>query len=199
MKKRLIIFLVLIFASGLSYGMSFVYDGFECEGSQSPSAIPKQSRFEVIEELGNGAYRILFTGGLPLFSNSTGPCVGEVFGVETSSASQGKHVNKSDLQAMAYFTGSQLVISTHIMTAYGQGEITENGLFKSSMLTPQAFTWVFDFIPETTSFKMIRNFESRATFLSMGVVSSAEVIETIKSSVPTTSTPVSGVEFRLEP
>lgn len=198
--NKFLLALVLIFTSGLSHSMSFVYDGFECAQSQSPSTIPKQSRFEVIEDFGNGTYRILFTGGLPLFSNTTGPCVGDAFGVETFDPSEGIAIKKTDAQAMAHFTGTDLTVTLATLNSYGEGGVLGDTLIMSSLVIPQIFTWIFEFIPETTTFKLIRNFEYDGTIKILGSLtpSPGKVIENIIMHAPTTGSPPSVIEYKLE-
>lgn len=184
------------------FAQSFVYDGFECEGSQSPSTILKQSRFEVIEDLGDGAYRLKFTGGLPLFSHNSGPCVGagSAFGVETSEVSVGKLVEKNDGQALAYFTGTHLIISFSSFASFNEGSVLGGTLVISSYISPQNFTWIFEFIPQSMSFKLIRNMDISGMVSSTGSVLPfpGEVHDFVSLFTSHTATPGKGIEYRLE-
>lgn len=196
--RRFILLVVLALIPGLSHGLSFIYDGFECVGDASPGTTKKQSRFEVIEDMGSGAYRIIFTGGLPLFSSGAGPCVGNAFGVETTETSDGKQVKKSDAQAMAYFTGSHLIITLTTLNSYGDGQVIGGMLVMSSIVYPQTYTWIFEFVPETISFKLIRNIAIMDTVSSMGSVESGKVMGTLIVNAPYTAVPGTSIEYRRE-
>lgn len=196
--RRFILLVVLALIPGLSHGLSFIYDGFECIGDASPGTTKKQSRFEVIEDMGSGAYRIVFTGGLPLFSSGAGPCVGTAFGVETTETSDGKQVKKTDVQAMAYFTGSHLIITLTTLNSYGDGQVFGGGLFMSSIVYPQTYTWIFEFVPETISFKLIRNITIMDTVSSIGSVESGKVMGTLTANAPYTAVPGTSIEYHKE-
>jgi hypothetical protein len=70
----LVLTLSLFLLPGGVFATSIVYNGFGCLNSVSvndptPDNTPVQSKFEVVDDTGDGVYRLNLTGGIPRFIN----------------------------------------------------------------------------------------------------------------------------------
>ena len=198
--KRLLLLLILALISGLSHGQSFVFNGFDCTLNDETGTTPKQSRFEVIEEIGGGAYRIMFTGGMPVFADDKMPCIttSDAFGVETTDESNGQQVKKENAEALAYFTGTHLIITQISFGSYGPGQILGGTFVMSSFVFPRTYTFIFDFIPETMTFKLIRNMSLGGVISSVGNTETGVTMDGISQLSPFIYNPRSSIEYRME-
>ena len=63
------------------YAIAIVYNGFECLNATNANditstGIPVQSKFEVIEDVGEGIFRLSLTGGIPrIVNNNQNVCI----------------------------------------------------------------------------------------------------------------------------
>lgn len=202
MKKTTQICILLSLISGEVFGLSIVYRGQSCQHSMSDPLTnqttlnnPIESRFEVIEDNGNGMFRLRLTGGLAVFvvrrncSAADPECttqihgcvdIGNGIGDEVITENKNQPVApdvstvvtpKQSNEAIGYFNGQQLVISIHSLHALSnqKGAInSEDNTFSSSWVNPIANTLIFKYIPETSSFKLEQIIQKKGTVFSTG-------------------------------
>ena len=115
--------LILAFFSCLdhsnAYAISIVYQGFEClsavntEDPAPNNGTLVQSRFEVIEDSGDGIYRLNLTGGIPRFvSNDRTVCIDRATAIGYSGIPEvdGLPQPLDAVDATGYFDGDELII-----------------------------------------------------------------------------------------
>jgi len=166
---RVLHFLLIIVSTSLFswhvVAQSIVYRGFECSnpmnaGDPTPTNIPIESRFEVVEELDNGIFRLRLTGGLPRFVEDnqricidSDTAIGFV-GTPESITAGGLPLRLDSVDAVAYFNGHDLVIIvSSIYTDLSQSRGTFSS-FSTSRIQPVTNMLLFDYDNEAAFFKL---------------------------------------------
>lgn len=211
--------LIFIFLSGQSLAQTLTYQGLECLNAANaddlrPNSMPVQSRFEVIEMLDDGMYRLSLTGGLPRFDESDqNICIDSdtaigFAGIPDTAGAEGLPLRLDRIDATAYFNGQELIISVNsIYTDLSQfrGPFTS---FSTSRVQPISNTMIFDFDGQDSSFVLRKIIHNRGFVHTRGSTGSlTPFIETLIPSfrapaayeIPRILTPPStGIVYRLE-
>ncbi|MDC8444466.1 MAG: hypothetical protein LV471_00850 [Nitrosomonas sp.] len=166
--KVLQFLLVVISSSLFSWhvvAQSIVYRGFECSNpvngnDPAPTNIPVESRFEVVEKLDSGMFRLKLTGGLPRFvENDQRICIDSdtaigFVGTPESITTGGLPLRLDSVDATAYFNGHDLVIVINsIYTDLSQFRGTFSS-FSTSRIQPVTNTLLLDYDHATATFEL---------------------------------------------
>ncbi len=216
---KLIQVLALIFISFLLqknvHGIAIVYDGFECLNPTNANDITPnssnlvQSKFEVIENVGEGMYRLNLTGGIPRFvSTSNNVCIDSATAIGYSGIPEVDGIPKrlTSIDATAYYNGRNLVIVISSMVTDLSARNVPFLPFSSSRISTITNTLIFEFNPQASLFnleKIIRNQGFTHTSESTNTI--FPFLETILPSFNETAqdkpkilTPTSNIQYRLE-
>ncbi|MER0204328.1 MAG: hypothetical protein DU480_10835 [Nitrosomonas sp.] len=210
--------LVLAFFSCLAhsnaYAISIVYQGFEClsavntEDPAPNNGTPVQSRFEVIEDSGDGIYRLNLTGGIPRFvSNDRTVCIDKTTAIGYSGIPDDVLPQPLDaIDATGYFDGEELIIV--ISSLYTDLSARRNPFssFTTSFIFPFTNTLIFKFNSTTSSFRLKKVVRNRGFVHTSGSTNSiTPFFETVLPSFnkeaqdkPVILTPLSTIEYKLE-
>jgi hypothetical protein len=206
--------LFAILFSGNVFSVSIVYHGFECQNATNandptPTQTPIQSRFEVIDDLGAGIFRLNLTGGLPRFTdNSLNVCIDSdtAIGFTGIPARDGIPTRLDSIDATAYFNGQELIITVNsIHTDLNSGR-TNFSNFTTSQVLPYSNTLIFDFNAQSSTFKLKKLIHNRGFVHTSGSTASiTPFFETIVPSFndtaedkPRVLTPPANIEYSLE-
>ncbi len=163
--------LLIIAVGGLfpwhGIAQSITYRGFECvnpanASDSAPSNIPLESRFEVIESLNDGMFRLRLSGGLPRFvKDDPRICIDSDTALGFAGTPEsGLPFRLDSIDATAYFNGHDLVIVVSSMyTDMSQSRGTFSS-FNTSHIQPVTNTLLFEYDDAGASFqlkKMIHN------------------------------------------
>lgn len=193
---------------------SIVYDGFNClnavdASDPTPGITRVQSRFEVIENVGEGIYRLRLTGGIPRFvNNNQNVCIDSATAIGYSGipAVDGLPRPLESTDATAYFNGQELVIV--ISSMYTDLSARSNPFlpFTTSLIFTITNTLILAFNPDSASFNLKKVLSNRGftqTSESRNVI--APFQETILPSFnetpqdkPRILTPASNIDFSLQ-
>lgn len=210
--------LVLILFSFLlqshALGLSIVYDGFSClsavdSNDPTPTITPIQSKFEVIEDAGEGIYRLSLTGGIPRFvNNNQNVCIDSTTAIGYSGipAIDGLPRQLEFIDATAYFNGKELMIV--ISSMYTDLSARSNPFlpFTTSSVFALTNTLIMEFNPNLSSFslkKVLRNRGFTQTNESTNLIAPFQetVLPSFNETVrdrPKILTPVSNIDFFLQ-
>lgn len=213
---QLLVFALLIFLLQNNVSaLSITYEGFECQSAidtEDPtpdSATSVQSRFEVIEDSGDGVYRLRLTGGIPRFvDNSRTVCIDKATAIGYSGI-PGDDVMPHPLDsidATAYFNGQELIVAVSSMYTDLSAKRYPFSAFSTSHISAFTNTLVLKFNPLTSSFSLIKLFRNRGFTQTDGSMnSSIPFLETVLPSFnkevgdkPRILTPLAAIEYKLE-
>ncbi|GKS69937.1 hypothetical protein W03_19410 [Nitrosomonas sp. PY1] len=154
------------------FAIAIVYDGIDCfnvtnDSDVTASGLPVQSKFEVIEDLGQGMYRLNLTGGIPRFVDSSGNvCIDHVAALGYF-ASGGPDFTippqpLESLDATGYFNGHELVILVNsIVTDFSAGKGSFNSFHTSRVQTiSNMLIFDYNYNPQQSFFtlkRLVRN------------------------------------------
>ena len=218
---RMIFFLALLFAailnSGTVFAQSISYQGFECFNASNandptPTETIAESRFEVIEVLGDGMVRLSLSGGLPRFiNNNQNICIDRdtaigFLGTPEVAGSGGLPVKLENIDATAYFNGRELVIVVNSIYTDLSATRGTFSSFSTSRVQPVSNTLILDYEGQTTSFVLKKIIHNKGFVHTSGSTASFPFIETIVPSfgesgsfeIPLILTPPSRIAYRLE-
>lgn len=206
--------LFAVFFSGTVFSESIVYQGFECQNAtnandSTPTQTPLQSRFEVIENLGEGIFRLNLTGGLPRFTNNNlNVCIDSdtAIGFTGIPARDGIPTRLDEIDATAYFTGQELIITINSINTDLSSGRTNFSNFTTSRIFPYTNTLIFDFNPQSSIFKLTKLIQNRGFINTSGSTASiTPFLETIVPSFndtaedkPRVLTPPANIEYSFE-
>ena len=150
------------------FGISIVYNGFEClnavdTNDPTPKGTPVQSKFEVIQDAGDGIYRLSLTGGIPRFiNNNRDVCIDNATAIGYSGipAVDGLPQPIESINATAYFNGQELMIVVSSLYTDLSARRNPFSSFNTSLIFAFTNTLIFEFNPRASSFslkKVIRN------------------------------------------
>ena len=211
--QLLMIALFAIFSSN-AFAVSIVYDGLKCQNATNandptPLEIPIQSRFEVVEEVGGGLFRLSLTGGLPRFiNNNQTVCIDSDTAIGFSGIPEidGLPQRLDAIDATGYFNGQDLVIIVNsINTDLSAGRNTFSG-FTTSFVLPISNTLIFEHNPQALTFKLTKLIHNRGLVHTSGATNSiTPFLETVLPIFGDTEEdkhkiliPVSNIEYMLE-
>ncbi|SEQ43159.1 hypothetical protein [Nitrosomonas ureae] len=214
MMQGLVITLFSVLLQGYALATSIVYDGFTClnavdSNDPTPSITPIQSKFEVIENVGEGIYRLSLTGGIPRFvNNNQNVCIDSAtaIGYAGIPAVDGLPRPLTSIDATAYFNGQELIIVISSMYTDLSARGTPFLPFTTSSVFAFTNMLIMEFNPNLSSFnlkKALRNRGFTQTSESRNLI--APFQETILPSfnetardTPRILTPVSNIDFLLQ-
>ena len=196
------------------FGIAIVYNGFECLNATNANditstAIPIQSKFEVIEDVGEGIFRLSLTGGIPRFvNNNQNVCIDNATAIGFSGIPEADGIPRrlESIDATAFFNGQVLMIVVSSMFTDLSARKIPLLLFSTSQIFPYTNTLIFEFNPQASLFslkKIIHNRGFTHTDESTNVV--VPFLETVLSSFnevpkdrPRILTPISNIDYILE-
>lgn len=196
------------------FGIAIVYNGFECLSATNANDItPKdttiQSRFEVIEDVGEGIFRLSLTGGIPRFVNDNhNVCIDSATAIGFSGIPAADVIPRrlDSIDATAFFNGQVLIIVVSSMFTDLSARKVPLLLFSTSRIFPFTNTLIFEFNPQASLFslkKIIHNRGFTHTDESTNIV--VPFLETVLPSFnevpkdrPRILTPISNIDYILE-
>lgn len=213
-KGILVVALLVILFSSNTYGASLVYQGFQCQNAvnandTTPTETPIQSKFEIIEEVGGGMFRLSLTGGLPRFiDDNNNVCIDSETSIGFSGIPEvdGLPTLLDAIDATAYFNGNDLIITVNsINTDLNFGRSTFSN-FTTSFVFPHSNTLILTYNQESSSFTLKKIIHNRGFVHTSGSTNSiTPFAETILPSFidtegdkPKILTPASNIEYILE-
>lgn len=194
------------------------YVGFQCLNATNgddtrPNSTSVESRFEVIETLGDGMYHLRLTGGLPRFTeHDQNICIDSntaigFAGIPDTAGTEGLPLRLNSIDATAYFNGQDLMITVNsLYTDLSQFRGPFNS-FSTSRVQPVSNTLIFDYDPPASLFVLKKIIHNRGLVHTSGSTASlTPFIETLIPSfrqpelfvVPRILTPPSKIVYRLE-
>jgi hypothetical protein len=210
----IVIIISLYLAHGAAWGVSIVYDGFQCLNSTNPDdptpqGTPVQSRFEVIENAGDGLYRLRATGGIPRFiNNNSAVCIDSEtsLGYSGIPAIDGLPQPIASANATAHFNGHDLIVVINALHTDLSFARTPFSSFNTSRIFAYTYTLIFAFNPSTSQFVLRKSVRNRGYTQTSGSTNSTiPFLETVLPSfnnelldLPQILTPSASIEFRLE-
>lgn len=210
----LLLTLLLILLHGHASGTSITYQGFKClnavdAGDSTLSSIPVQSKFEVIDNIGHGIYRLSLTGGIPrIVDNSAKVCIDSETAIGYSGIPELDGIPQplEAIDATAFFNGKDLVIV--VSSIYTDLSARRNPLssFSTSLIFTFTNTLILEYFPDASIFNLKKIIHNRGFTQTNGSTSSiTPFFETILPSFnekvrdkPKVLTPVVNIEFVLE-
>ena len=213
-----LIAMLIGFWSVCSVAQSIVYEGVACSNpvnadDPTPINTSVESRFDVIDSLGNGIYRLSLTGGLPRFvDDDNRVCIDSdtalgFIGTPADIINGGLPLVLDQIDATAYFNGLELVIViSSIYTDLSQARGTFS-TFTTSRVRPVTNTLFFDYNGQTESFRLRTVFHNKGFTQTSGSTGALtpfiEIIvpsqdETGLISSPTVLTPAVPIVYRLQ-
>jgi hypothetical protein len=159
---QLLITVLFMVPAGHVWALSIKYDGFECQNAVNvsdpvPSGIPVQSRFEVIEDAGDGLFRLSLTGGLPRFINDNqNICIDSATAIGFSGvpAVDGLPQRLDAIDATGYFNGQDLIITVNSINTDLSARRIASTEFTTSNVRPISNTLIFEYNPQASLFKL---------------------------------------------
>lgn len=209
--RALVLTLSLFFLQGNVFATSIVYNGFEClnivnANDPTPDSTPVQSKFEVIDDAGDGVYRLNLTGGIPRFVNDNyNVCIDSVT-VLGYSGIDGFLQPLGSIDATAYFDGQDLMIVISSLYTDLSAQRNPFSSFTTSRISAFTNTLILKFNPQSSSFSLKKVIRNRGlTYTSGSTNSITPFLETVLPAFNETAqdkpkilTPASNIEFVLE-
>ncbi|MDP1557774.1 MAG: hypothetical protein Q8K59_05125 [Nitrosomonas sp.] len=206
--------LFAVLFSGNIFAVSIVYNGFKCQNTvnsndATPAAIQTQSRFEVIEDVGDGVFRLKLTGGLPRFTdNSPTVCIDSDTALGFSGIGEvdvmPRQLNAID--ATAYYNGQDLMITVNSINSDLSSGRSTFSRFTTSLVFPISNTLILKQDSQSSSFKLKKIIHNRGFVHTSGATNSTiPFFETVLPSFgdsgqdkPIILTPGSAIQYVFE-
>ena len=199
-----------------AFALSIVYNGLECQNAinvddPTPSSIPVQSRFDVIEEVGGGLYRLSLSGGLPRFiNNSQSVCIDSdtAIGFSGIPAVDGLPQRLASIDATGYFDGQGLIIVVNSINTDLSASRNNFSAFSTSFVFPVSNTLIYDYNPQISTFRLKKIIHNQGLVHTSGSTNSiTPFLETIlptffgdtEENKHKILTPLSNIVYTLEP
>lgn len=211
---KLICTIAFLVLSNSVFAVAIIYDGQDCSNATNDddvtaSGLLIQSKFEVIEDVGQGLYRLRLTGGIPRFIDSSGAvCIDHVtalgyFGSGSPDFTLPPQALKS-LDAIGYFNGRELMIIVNsIVTDFSASRGAFNS-FSTSHVQTISNTLIFDYNPQQSLFALKKLIKNKSLTQTSGSTNSTFFRETVSPSSseilldkPRILTPVSPIQYFL--
>ena len=196
------------------FGISILYNGFEClnavdTNNPTPKGTPVQSKFEVIQDAGDGIYRLSLTGGIPRFiNNNRDVCIDNATAIGYSGipSVDGLPQPLESINATAYFNGQELMIVVSSLYTDLSARRNPFSSFNTSLIFAFTNTLIFEFNPRASSFSLKKVIRNRGFTNTSGSTNSiTPFFETILPSFndevqdkPKILTPIANIEFLLD-
>jgi hypothetical protein len=197
-----------------AFGIAIVYNGFEClnainASDITSSGVPIQSRFEVIENAGDGMFRLSLTGGIPrLANNNSNVCIDSATAIGFIGIPEvdGLPRRLESIDATAYFNGQDLVIVINSLFTDLSARRESLSLFSTSNILTITNTLILEFNSQASLFNLKKIIHNRGFVHTRGFTNSIipfrETILPSFNDVPQDKsrilTPISNIEYRLE-
>lgn len=211
---RILVIALLAALSGNVFAVSIVYNGLKCQNAvnandPTPAETAVQSRFEVVENVGGGMFRLSLTGGLPRFTNNNqNVCIDSdtAIGFSGIPALDGIPKRLDAIDATGYFDGLNLtIIVNSIHTDLSAGRNAFSG-FTTSIVRPVSNTLIFEHNSQAAIFKLIKIIHNRGLVHTSGSTNSLTpffetvlpIFEDTEKSQHKILTPVSNIVYILE-
>lgn len=206
------------FWSVCTVAQSIVYRSVACSNpvnadDPTPTNTPLESRFDVIDSLGDGIYRLNLTGGLPRFvDDDNRVCIDSdtalgFIGTPAEVINGGLPLIQDSVDATAYFNGLELVIVvSSIYTDLSQARGTFS-TFTTSRVRPVTNTLIFDYDGQAELFRLRTVFHNKGFTQTSGSTGALtpfiEIVvpsqdETGLIASPTILTPAVPIVYRLQ-
>ncbi len=213
MRVPVVILICFLFQKNV-FAVAIVYNGFECLNAINadditPTNIPIQSRFEVIEDVGDGVFRLNLTGGIPrLVNNNHNVCIDSATAIGYSGIPDvdGLPKRRESINATAYFNGRELVIVINSMFTDLSARREPFSSFSTSLILPITNTLILQFNPQASLFSLRKIIHNRGFAHTSGATNSIipfrETVlpsfNEIPQDTPRILTPTSSIEYFLE-
>lgn len=211
---QLVLLIFMLLFVGNTFAISITYSGLACQNAvnvddPTPTDTVVQSRFEVIEEIGGGVFRLMLSGGLPRFTNNNqNLCIDSdtALGFSGIPAIDGLPTRLDTIDAIAYFNGQDLIVTVNsINTDLSAGRNTFSG-FTTSFVSPISNILIFEYSPQSSTFILKKMIHNRGLVHTSGSTNSiTPFFETILPTFGNTAnektkilTPLVRIEYRLE-
>jgi hypothetical protein len=197
-----------------AFGIAIVYNGFEClnainASDITSSGIPIQSRFEVIEDAGDGMFRLSLTGGIPrLANNNSNVCIDSATAIGFIGIPEvdGLPRRLESIDATAYFNGQDLIIVINSLFTDLSARREPLSSFSTSNILTITNTLILEFNSQASLFNLKKIIHNRGFVNTRGFTNSIipfrETILPSFNDVPQDKsrilTPISNIEYRLE-
>lgn len=212
---RMIAVTLLVALSGNAFAVAITYNGLKCQNAvnandPTPSGTPVQSRFEVLENVGSGMFRLSLTGGLPRFiNNNQNVCIDSetALGFSGIPAVDGIPRRLDAIDATGYFDGFDLVVTVNSIHTDLSAQRNAFSGFTTSLVRPISNTLIFEYNPQTSIFKLIKLIHNRGLVQTSGAINAlTPFFETVlpifendtDESEHKILTPLSNIEYLLE-
>ncbi|WP_090579928.1 hypothetical protein [Nitrosomonas sp. Nm58] len=158
----ILVTLLLILSTSSSYALSIVYKGQECKEDYPGTKVTgriKESRFEVIEHIGDGVYKLNLTGGLPIIKmdGNLEFCIdsgASSLGYESNYDSNFFALRKQSNEAVGQFNGSNLVIQVNAIEIISVPRVDSEYFVASSSMHSHSILIIMRFFPEEQFFRV---------------------------------------------
>ncbi len=210
--------LVLLFAFCLFhenvFGISITYSGSKClnatnSNDATPSGIPVQSRFEVIEDVGSGMYRLNLTGGIPrIINNNPVICIDSDTAIGFAGIPEVDGIPRplDSINATAFFNGKELFIVVSSIATDLSARRNPLSSFSTSLIFTFTNTLILEYSPTGSIFRLKKIIYNRGFTHTSGSTNSViPFFETILPSfneiardLPKILTPIVDIDYSLE-
>lgn len=214
MKLPLILLFALYFFHENALGISITYSGSKCLNATNindatPSGIPVQSRFEVIEDVGGGMYRLNLTGGIPrIINNNPVICIDSDTAIGYAGIPEVDGIPRplDSINATAFFNGKELFIVVSSIATDLSARRNPLSSFSTSLIFTFTNTLILEYSPTGSIFRLNKIIHNRGFTHTSGSTSSViPFFETILPSFneiardqPKILTPIVDIDYFLE-
>lgn len=214
MKLPPILLLLLCFFHENALGISITYNGLKCQNATdandtTTSSIFVQSRFEVIEDVGSGMYRLNLTGGIPrIINNNPVICIDSDTAIGYAGIPEFDGIPKplDSIDATAFFNGKELFIVTSSIATDLSARRNPLSSFSTSLIFTFTNTLILEYNPSGSIFTLKKIIHNRGFTHTSGSTSSViPFFETILPSFNETArdqpkilTPIVDIDYVLE-
>lgn len=189
----------ILICAMLSYGSasaeSIIYDGLECENEPTKPHLTATSKFEVMQDLGNGNYNLHLTGGILVFKDEI--CLGDLGQI----ANESTNFNIKDavfINATGSLDNNELIITYGIIRQIGS-VASNTEMFDTGTTSPVVHTLIFDFIPDRQVFRLKKATEVSGSISFIGFPELGVSTQGIDYLTIRTITPQQPIEYMIEP
>lgn len=214
MKSPLMLLLVSCLFHGNVSATSIAYSGFKClnatdANDPTPSSVVVQSRFEVIEDVGGGMYRLNLTGGIPrVIDNNPVTCIDSETAIGYAGIPEFDGIPKplDSIAATAFFNGKDLLIVVSSLFTDLSARRNPLSSFNTSLIFTFTNTLILEYSPAESIFRLKKIIHNRGfTHTSGSTNSILPFFETILPSFNETArdqpkilTPNIAIDYLLE-
>lgn len=190
---------ILMCCAMLSYGSanaeSIIYTGLECENEPTKPYLTATSKFEVIQDLGNGNYNLHLTGGILVFKDEI--CIGDLGQI----ANESTNFNIKDavfINATGSLNNNELTVTYGIMRQTGIISL-DTAIFNPGITFPIIHTLTFDFIPDRQVLRLKKAIEVFGSISFIGIPELGILTHSFDFSPIKTIIPDQHIEYVIGP